>query len=45
MIELRLQRGEAFGVDINGLLDFAEHRFQALEPTRDRCGAISVTLV
>jgi hypothetical protein len=45
MIELRLQRGEAFGVAVDGLLHLAEHRFQAFETTRDRGGAISVTLV
>ena len=46
MIELRLQRGEAFGVAVDRLLHFAEQRFQAFEPVRDGTtpsGAISVT--
>jgi hypothetical protein len=45
MIELRLEGGEAFGIAVDRLLHFAEQRFHAFEPTRDRGGAISVTLV
>jgi len=48
MIELRLKRGETFGVGIDRLLNFAEDRFDPLEPLLDRTvatGAIPFTLV
>jgi len=48
VIELRLQRGEAFGVEVDRAEEFAEQRFDALEPLLDRAvagGANPVTLI
>ena len=35
MIELRLQRVQAFGVDLDVLQDFAEKRLDAIQPLID----------
>jgi hypothetical protein len=36
VVELRLQRSQAFTVDVNGLKDFPEQRLDALESLVDR---------
>jgi len=48
MIELRLQRGEAFGVAVDRFLHLAQLALQTFEAPRDRLtasGAIPFTLV